>query len=455
MAVGVPVLDCSLGLEAYATTTAGIGGAIKRGAEDFVVEEVLVDGSKASATPEEVAGKPPLGASERQTRFLLCSLVKRNWDMFMAVKNVASQLGVESGRVQFAGIKDAKALTAQYVTVEGATFESAGKVNVKDLTLTPLGYFREALSTFYLLGNNFRITIQEPTLTAAEAQQQITKTIEQLQDVGGIPNFYGHQRFGTTRPITHLVGKAIVQGDLEQAALLFLAKPSPHEHPSSREARAALQETQDFQRALQDFPRQLRYERYMLEHLAQSPGDFVGAFRRLPLKLRMLFVQAYQSLLFNRFLSARLKQGLALNKAAVGDYVVNVERTGLAMVKTGKIVAESQIAQVNEQIAAGKMRVALPVVGFSQKLSQGEIGQTQQRIMAEEGIDRQSFHMQQLPEINARGELRAAACPIQNFQHLNNPAQSPQVEFMLQKGSYATVLLREIIKPQDLVAAGF
>ena len=115
-------------------------------------------------------------------------------------------------------------------------------------------------------------------------KKDITKTINELEDFGGIPNFFGHQRFGTTRPITHLVGKAIIQGDFEEAAMLFLAKPSVHEHPVSRQARQELESTKNFKQAQKNFPKQLRFERIMLNYLADNPNDFVGAFQCLPIK---------------------------------------------------------------------------------------------------------------------------------------------------------------------------
>ena len=350
--MSVPVIDQQLGLEVYLTKTAGIGGIIRKTIEDFIVEEVLLDGSKATIK-KETSIKPALGATAKQQRFLLSVLVKRNWDMLMAIKNVARELGIDQGRIQIAGIKDAKAITAQHITLDGVLIEDAAKVKYKDIELRPLGYFREPLSAFYLLGNNFNINIRAVSQPLAIVEAQITQTIEEVVAVGGIPNFYGHQRFGTTRPITHLVGKALVQGNIEEAAMLFLAKPSPDEHPTSMAARKELQESQDFKRALVAFPSQLRYERLMLTHLAEVPGDFVGAFRCLPLKLRMLFVQAYQSLLFNRFLSERIKRGFSLGKAEAGDFVVNVERSGLPMIRTGKIVDETKLEEINGLIKAG------------------------------------------------------------------------------------------------------
>jgi tRNA pseudouridine13 synthase len=362
--VSVPEIDQQIGIETYATRAAGIGGAIRRKVEDFMVQEVLVDGSKASVEPI-AAVKPPLGATAERQHFLLCILVKRNWDTFIAIKNLAKALGIGQQRIAIAGIKDAKAVTAQHITLEGVNAEQAAAVQLKGIELRPVGYFREPLCAFYLLGNSFTINITQITQPQAAIEEHIKQVATEVAETGGIPNFYGHQRFGTTRAITHQVGKAMVQGSLEEAAMLFLAQPSPYEHPDSHRVRQQLWETRDFQQALQDFPPQLRFERVMLAHLAQNPTDFSGAFRRLPPKLQLLFVQAWQSYLFNRFLSARIKANIPLSRAEVGDFVVNVERSGVPMVQTGKIVDSARVGKINGLIEAGKMRVALPLFGLS------------------------------------------------------------------------------------------
>src|SRR3972149_1748915 len=156
--------------------------------------------------------------------------------------------------------------------------EDISKVNVKDIEIRPVGYVRDKLSLYYLLGNNFTIRIQAIKGSESTIEKRITETTRELETIGGIPNFFGHQRFGTTRSITHLVGKAIVKGDFEEAAMLFLAKPSVYEHPASRKAREELKASRDFKQALQNFPKQLRFERLMLRHLVEKPDDFVGAF---------------------------------------------------------------------------------------------------------------------------------------------------------------------------------
>jgi tRNA pseudouridine13 synthase len=457
--LSVPELEKLLGIEFYASKSEGVGGAIRESVDDFVVEEVLVDGAKASVkgeVPERV-----LGSTVQRQRFLICVMVKRNWDTFIAVKNVAKSLGIDQARVQFAGIKDAKAVTAQHVTIENVSVEVAAKIDVKDIVVRPVGYVREMLSLFYLLGNNFTITIKNIKNSEAVVKEQVAKTIRNLDAVGGIPNFFGHQRFGTTRPITHLVGKAIVQGDFEGAAMLFLAKPSVHEHPASRQARQDFQSTVDFKMAYETFPKQLRFERTMLKHLADNPGDFAGAFQCLPLKLQALFVQAHQSYLFNRFLSARAEHGLPLNEALEGDYVVGVERSGLPMTIASKIVVAQNLSEVNAQVKAGRLRVALPIFGVKQKLSLGIMGDIEREVLVKERIPLENLRFNELSRVGGKGGLRTAVTPVRDFKLQGVSANTDgsgclaTVSFMLLRGSYATVVLREIMKPTDLIAAGF
>jgi len=453
-----PEIEHLLGIDIYATKTSGTGGQIRSVDQDFQVEEVLIDGSKAQIN---LSGKEPmaLGASPQQQQHLLCILVKQNWDTFIATKNIANQLGLGQNALQIAGIKDAKAITAQYFTVENLPMDAITKINIKGVQIRPIGYLRNPLSIFYLLGNCFKIKITNVTQNQTIINEQVKQTIQEVTQLGGIPNFYGHQRFGTTRPITHFVGKAILEGNFEKAVMLFLAKPSSDEHPESRQARTNLQQTHDFETALKNYPKQLRYERLMLKYLNEKSNNFIKAFDVLPLKLQVLFVQAYQSYLFNRFLSERVKSGLLLNKAEVGDFVVGVERTGLPMVNISQTVTVQNQLKVNEALTLGKMRLALPIVGFKQKLSGGIMGELEQRILQQENVIMDNFRVTAHSKMGGRGSLRTALTPVHDFKLLDvskdGDKLSFSLNFMLFRGCYATVLLREIIKPQNLVAAGF
>ncbi|MEM4712994.1 MAG: tRNA pseudouridine(13) synthase TruD, partial [Candidatus Bathyarchaeia archaeon] len=392
----------------------------------------------------------------------LCILIKRNWDTFQALEAIAEQLGISPQKIHIAGIKDAKAVTAQHITIKDVKREDVKNVSIKDVKVVPAGYFQTKLSPYYLLGNTFQIVIRAISHTKPAIRQRIEKVVEEIAALGGVPNFFGHQRFGTVRPITHLVGKAIVKGDFRKAAMLFLAKSYPFEHQESRTAREELYRTQDFKKALKSFSRSLYYEHLMLEHLVKKPDDFQGAFRRLPVKLRILFPQAYQAYLFNRFLSRRITLGFPLNAAEVGDHVIRIETTGLPSQMLREIAIQAKLSEINNAIASGKMRLAIPLVGFRQHLSGGAQGEIEKKILEEEGIAPENFKIKGMPELNLKGGLRTALTTSKDFkvEEISEDSANPQknmvkISFNLHRGSYATVFLRELMKPRNPIKAGF
>jgi tRNA pseudouridine13 synthase len=253
----------------------------------------------------------------------------------------------------------------------------------------------------------------------------------------------------------------MIRGDFEQAAMLFLAKPSVNEHPISRQARQELDSTKNFKHAQENFPKQLRFERIMLNYLAVNSGDFVGAFQCLPIKLQALFVQAHQSYLFNRFLSERVKHDLPLNEVLEGDFVVGVERSGLPLTCVSKIATAENLSEFNAQIKAGRLRLALPIFGVKQKLSGGIMGEIENSVLEQEDLETTNLPFNVLSRAGGKGGLRTVVAPIRDFKlqsistnETDNLVQV-KVSFMLLRGSYATVVLREIMKPFDLITAGF
>ena len=425
----VPKLDKALGIEVYATKAPGISGKIRQFPEDFVVEEMLLDGSKATIKPKNISSPSGLG------RYLICGLVKRNWDTLLAVGAIAQQTDMSQERIQIAGIKDANAVTAQHISISRATPDIISKVKLKDIKLYPIRFSNEKMYSALLCGNQFHVIIRLIDHSHSKVMEKMQNVKRDLALLGGVPNFFGHQRFGTTRPITHTVGRHIVQGRWEEAALAFLAESSEYEHPESRQARQQLWKTRDFSEALDYFPFQLKYERFMLSHLARHPKEFVNAFRRLPTKLCELFVQAYQSYLFNKFLSQRMKLGMSISQPQDGDFTVEIDK---------------------------KEHVALPIIGFKQSFSSSAQGEIEREILEKEKIMPHQFRVAFMPEISAAGRLRTALSPIKDLfigepktDSANSSKRTVSLSFMLGKGSYATVVLREFMKPRNPVDDGF
>lgn len=427
--MNVPSVEREIGIEVYATKSQGIDAKIRQFPEDFRVEETLTNGSTAKIEPSNIASITGHG------RYLICVLVKRKIDIFQAVQTVASKLGIGTERIQTGGIKDTNALTAQHISISRMLPEQIPQIKTDKVWLYPLQYSNEKISSSQLWGNTFQINLRAIGISKTTINHRLSQTSQELLRLEGCPNFFGHQRFGTNRAITHFVGKHILKGEWEQATLAFLAKPSVYEHPETRQARQQLWKTQNYEDALHSFPKRLVYEHYMLRHLARQHRDFIGAFHRLPGKLCQLFVQAYQSYLFNRFLSQRIVQGLPLKAPQENDYKANVN---------------------------GEERVALPLIGYRQGISEGQQGKIERAILEEENMDQNVFRISLMPRISSSGGLRVALAPIIDLNvgkpgedETNTGKRMVNLSFMLRKGSYATVVLREFIKPKDPVEAGF
>jgi tRNA pseudouridine13 synthase len=178
-------------------------------------------------------------------------------------------------------------------------------------------------------------------------------------------------------------------------------------------------------------------------------------------KLQTLFVQAHQSYLFNRFVGERVKYGLPLNEAVTGDFVVGIERSGLPLTAVAKVVTAESLAEINVQIKDGRLRVALPIFGLKQKLSQGIMGQIENEVLMKEGVETDNLHVNVLSRCVGRGGLRTAVTPVKDFKlqrvlaNHDGSGYEAKVSFMLLRGSYATVVLREIMKSSNPITAGF
>ncbi|HID17687.1 TPA: tRNA pseudouridine(13) synthase TruD [Candidatus Bathyarchaeota archaeon] len=190
-------LEKLLGMRVFLTKGPGIGGKIKSAPEDFVVKEVLVDGFVASVN--QVPAKEGLhGKGE----YLLCLFVKRGWDTFRALESISKLLKVGKRKLSVAGLKDANAVTFQFLTIKGLKLKGVKVFSRGKVKLFPLKLVNEPLTSSLLLGNKFAVTVRDLSLSGGGALKAIASSLKEVEEVGGVPNFFGHQRFGTIRPVT-------------------------------------------------------------------------------------------------------------------------------------------------------------------------------------------------------------------------------------------------------------
>ena len=410
-------LEQLLGMRFYGSDTPGIGGRLRSCAEDFIVEEIP-------------------GSTGTDGRFLICRLTKKDWDQQRAVKEIAKRLGISYKRIGFAGTKDKHAITSQLVSIEGITEEEIERVRIRDITIEPVGRATSPLALGSHAANRFTITIREARADP-ENLAPVTAACR-----SGIPNYYGIQRFGAIRPVSHTTGAYILKGDYEAAVCHYIGAAFPGEPDTVREARTSFLQHRDPLQSIRELPLHLNYERSMLHHIATNPGDYGGALRILPPKILSLMVSAYQSLLFNRALSLRMAEAGSLSEPVPGDRLLFLN---------GKEdrVSDENAGNAKVQIMRGRCRIAIRVPGCRDVALPCADTTTMELLLSEDGITRSDFCVAS-DLVHARFD--GASRPVALATDITTTSEGDQVtlSFSLEPGQYATTVCREYMKADPL-----
>jgi tRNA pseudouridine13 synthase len=420
--------DRSLGMDYYITDSYGCGGVIKSCAEDFQVSEVF----------EELGYEGG--------RYLVLDVEKTNWDTHHLIREMARKLRISQKRFGWAGTKDKRAVTSQRISIMNLDESSLSRITLPDLKIRVLGKTNRAVGLGDLLGNSFRITIRD--LSCPDPANRFAAITSEIEKQSGVPNYFGIQRFGDIRPVTHKVGEAMVRGRIEEAVFIYLALPFPGEPERTRLAREKLWITRDISAALKEFPEYLHYEVAMLNFLVEHPGDYAHSFDVLSINLKRLFVHAYQSYLFNRILSRRMAGAMPLHSAVVGD-VVCFAREGLPDMDRVQKVTTENLEAIDRLAKRSRAFLTLPLIGFETAIEEGAQGEIERAILREEDISPENFRVEGNPDLGSRGTRRAALCPVK--PQITVEENRAELQFVLPKGSYATVVLREYMKSLDVI----
>lgn len=259
-----------------------------------------------------------------QHRYLKFALYKENMDTLEVVQLLAKRLHIPAKDFSYAGTKDKRGVTVQWMVGRNVTpakvmginklFED-GRLRVSNIhpTNTPL-------SLGDLMGNRFELVIRD---IGGREDVEIETAIREYADVGFV-NYFGLQRFGSSQVASHMIGMALLRGDYSGAINLVL-DPRPGE-PDERAvaARRHWKETANAAATQAMFPHRYTAERQILAHFARDPAnrnDHLGAILSINRELRLMYVHSVQSYLWNRAASERhRKWGRRL---AVGDLVDN------------------------------------------------------------------------------------------------------------------------------------
>ncbi len=341
---------------------------------------------------------------------------------------------------QYLGLKETRGTTYQFILLKNC--DCVPNIMLKhrllEAIITPLthGKYIHLVPEHY--GNAFLLTVC--TQDRIDILQQRIAIIEKYRI---LLNYYGYQRFGTHRPITHLVGRHIIQRNFIEALASILMHGIISESNKSFKLRlnaelhgVDINLCREFGKAHLDIEYTACKE--IIKHGALNDEVAKNILKKIKPYIK-LFVNAYQSYLFNLTISIlwnAMLESLGFESILDFKYLFLKNIVPIIGLKFDKIMKIVQNTTPN------------PISRL--------IGYAVDEVLRREELKLDLF---MVPELGLRfyGSLRSLLCvpSIHRYFdigcHVEGYGECMFIELFMPRGSYVTVFLREITRSNPLL----
>lgn len=386
----------------------GTGGTIKETPEDFLVAEIPL--------------YLPCGEGEHT----FAEIEKRGITTLEALRRLAKALGIAERDMGYAGMKDARGITRQTFSIPRVAPDHVLGLEVPGIKVLSASLHRNKLKLGHLRGNCFRLRVRGVTADAVPRASAVLSVLAKR----GVPNYFGEQRYGT-QGNSHLIGAALLRGDYRGAVDALIGDAAKVTDERWRAAIDAYRRG-DLDESLRAFPGHCRTERDLLQRLVKQPNDWEKAFRAVHPRLKKLYLSAFQSFLFDRLLDGRLD---GLDEVVDGDVAYKHDNGACFLVTDA--AAEAVRAAAFEISPTG------PLFGCKMKEPEGKVLELERQVLDMEGLSPESFNL--TGGLRMDGERRPLRVPLTE-PTADWDGEGLVLEFGLPRGSYATAVLREVMK---------
>lgn len=378
---------------------------------DFIVEEI-----------------PNFKISQNRDRYQVFLLEKQELDTFDAVRIISKELKIPLPKIGFAGLKDKHGITRQYISIP--VEQHIENKDMRNIKLEFVGYHNKRIETGDLKGNKFTIVVRNIQKGDIPGTYSRAKTISGM----GVPNYFDSQRFGS---VIHneFIAKYLIQRNYEQAVRIFLTKYTKKER----------KKTKDEKREILTNWKNLEYVDVKNKVFADIICEYVktkswlAAYKKIPSNLREMFVNAYQSYLWNECVKEAFK------KVVGNERLYNIDYNIGSLLFYKKII-DTEIKKIHPTF-----QTVSPVMKFSSEFEEEII----KSVLSKEKISFEDLNIKEETGNFFKTREREVILKPEEFKiseleidEINEKEKKNRhkitLSFILPKGSYATIITKRI-----------
>jgi tRNA pseudouridine13 synthase len=349
-----------------------------------------------------------------------------------AIAAIVNRWNVHRRQISYGGLKDKHAATSQFLTIHQGPRKH---LRQKSFDLQYLGQTSQPFTPAEITGNRFTIVLRDMrTAEIVSAQAAINEL-----STSGLPNYYDDQRFGSLGHSGEWIGKSWCLGDYQRALWLALADPHPQDSSEEKRQKQILREFWDrWPECKQALSRSHR--RSIVTYLSDKVeaglhADYRGAFARISVDLRGLYLSAFQSALWNRLLTRYLKSILQ-----------PAQQRSFALL-SGECLFPASLSD-EQSLLLRNLQLPLPSARIDHP--DGPVGEQLTQVLSEEQMELRQIRVKYPRDsFFSRGQRDAVVFSqdlhaVAQDDDLYAQRQKLTLSFALPRGSYATILVKRL-----------
>lgn len=388
---------------------------LKQLSSDFFVEEI-----------------PNITLSQEKKAHSIFIMKKTGLDAFNAIRLISEKTSIPFFEIGYAGLKDKHAVTKQYISIP--THYSVQFHDTDRLKLFFVGYHNKKIKIGDLKGNKFSIVVRDIKHNEIDCVYEKTKNVSLF----GVPNYFDSQRFGSVFN-NKFIGKYLVKKNYEAAVKIFLTCYTKSENKNVKNEKRNIR--MHWSNLENVSVRNKVLTRVIKEYLKNR--SWLEAYKKIPANLREMYVNAYQSYLWNECVKEILRFCVRGKKIYSVEYAV------------GLLYFYQDLS--DEEL--DKIPSVFPTLSDKVKLSEFD-KKIVSKVLSNENITLEDLDIESLTGNFFKTRKRpviiipdgfSISVPMDDELNAINGKQQHKItlSFSLLKGSYATIVIKRIFNQFD------